>query len=245
MGRRQAVGITDGIAPADEGYLPGGGREARSKVRREEAFPPALFALGLHAKVQDGEASVPSDKVHILNRIIGGERDLNAEPPAQHPEYDRINAILQGRVAVSTLAPAIRQGGELLDAALQRLAASRETSVSVSLGHGERNKGATADVMTRVVEAMPTSLEHLSLRNCHELRDVSRLAGLTQLRTLDLFHCTKLETLPDLQNLTQLQTLNVGKCTQLRSLPDLGHLKKVDVNTSGCRMLGATSASHN
>jgi hypothetical protein len=219
LGARQALGLVDGIASADTGFM-GAQAEATSKALREERFPPALLDKGMRARVQDGQASVAADKVHILNCIIGG-RELDAEVLLDHARYEEINATLHGRVATDALKPAIVTGGAMLERALEALAVAHVTRLGVSLGV---TKEATVEVMTRVVAALPLSLEHLSLRGCEQLVDAPRLSALTRLRTLDLFGCTKLASLPELAALTHLHSLNVSYNSQLTSLPELAAL---------------------
>ena len=99
---------------------------------------------------------------------------------------------------------------------MEVLAASRETRVGVYLSGC---KEATAEVMARVVAALPDSLEHLSLIECTQLIEAPRIAALTQLQTLTIADCKQLTSLPDLSALTQLQKLDLGKgarkCDQL------------------------------
>ena len=152
MGQRQAVGLVDGVAAADTGFV---GAEAAASIKsvREAAFPAALVDKGMRARVQDGKASVEADWRHILNSIA--KRPLDAEVAAEHEAYEAVNAILHGRVAADGLRAAIEAGGETLERALAALAASRVTRVGVNLIGCMQ---ATEGVMARVAAALPTSL---------------------------------------------------------------------------------------
>ena len=69
--RRHAVGITNGLAERD------GNEEFRFsniKAKREQAFPLQLVRQAFDFEVQDGQASVSSDRDHILEYIKGNVR---------------------------------------------------------------------------------------------------------------------------------------------------------------------------
>ena len=224
LGERQAVGIVDGLAPADTGYA-GTRNEKAMKSEREAHFPKPLLRLAMSARVEEGEASVASDCKHILNCIVGGGRDLNAEVVPAHESYEEVNRILHGRVAADSLRHAFEEGGEMLEASLVALEASSVKRVSVYLQECEA--AATTEGHERIVAALPSNLEELTLIGCHTLRKAPRLAALTQLKTLNLFNCSNLKELPDLSQLTQLETLNLQFCRSLSAMPKL--LRKVKV----------------
>ena len=230
---RDAVGLVDGIAPADSGRS-GPHIETTTKYFREKEFPVALIDKGMRARVQEGQASVDADKQHILNAIIGG-RELNATVPAEHPRFEEINATLNGRVAADAMTAAIEAGGATLERALEALKAGRATIFCMYL---QDCKEATAEVMARVVAALPDSLEHLTIRNCDTLTAAPRLSALTRLRTLKFVRCRQLASLPELSALTQLQTLHLRTCEQLASLPELEALTQLrELNLVYCDKL--------
>ena len=55
---RSAVGITDGLAAADM-------NQARVKAERERHFPSAVNRKAIGTKLQDGQATVESDRRHV------------------------------------------------------------------------------------------------------------------------------------------------------------------------------------
>ena len=55
---RAAVGITDGLAAVDM-------NQARIKAERERHFPPAVIRKAIGTKLQDGQATVESDRRHV------------------------------------------------------------------------------------------------------------------------------------------------------------------------------------
>ena len=119
-----AVGITDGVVAADRGYSPdydltslndvGVYSEAGEvKANREAGFPKLLVDKAIRAQTQAGKASVDADRRHILNTIIG-EKDLDAEAPTDHANYEAINALLNARAccdASSSAAPMWQREG--------------------------------------------------------------------------------------------------------------------------------------
>lgn len=228
LGERRAVGLVDGDAPADAGYADNPGTRCRNqmpmKAEREAHFPKALLRLALGARVEDGEASVAADRKRILNCIVGGGRDLNAEAPPSHERYDDVNSILHGRVAADALRAALEEGGVMLEAALAALQASSVKRVSVYL---QESKAATIEGQERIAAALPVTVEDLTLIGCLTLRTAPRLAELTQLKALNLFNCASLTELPDLSKLTKLETLNLAFCRSLSAMPKLP--KKVKV----------------
>jgi hypothetical protein len=58
-------------------------------------FPPEVATSGALTRVQDAEASWPSDKTTILNHIVGSA-DPSSEPPTEHATYDKMNRTVQG-----------------------------------------------------------------------------------------------------------------------------------------------------
>ena len=226
-----AVGITDGTAAADNGL-------SSLKAAREASFPPAMLMLGLQARIEDGEASVESDKIHILN-AIAAVADLNASPPLQHGRYDFTNATLRGRLAASSLRQAIIAGGSLLDACLLALTASPDlTDLEVDLTGVAQ---ATTEVMARVGAALPDSLVNLEIVGAREMNELPSASRLYRLKKLALQKCYGLKQLPSLEGLSELQYLFLGECAALTALPAglerLGGLKQLLL--SGCRSLTA------
>jgi hypothetical protein len=226
-----AVGITDGTAAADNDL-------SSLKAAREASFPPAMLMLGLQAHIEDGKASVASDKTHILN-AIAGVADLNASPPTQHSRYDFTNATLRGRLAASSLRQAIIAGDALLDSCLLALAASPDlTDLEVDLSGVTQ---ATAEVMARVGAALPDSLVNLEIAGAREMLDLPAASRLRHLKKLSLQKCYGLKQLPSLKGLTELQYLFLGECAALTDLPagleGLGGLKQLLL--TGCRSLTA------
>ena len=50
-------------------------------------------------QLEGGEASVAGDRTHILNSLV----DLDREPLAAHPNYDKVTSSLRGRIAAAVL----------------------------------------------------------------------------------------------------------------------------------------------
>ncbi len=72
---------------------------AASKAHRQARFPVRLLQAAFRIKVEDGQASVETDKRHILNYLTC--MPLDSEPPRTHAQYDRINKLLHAHYAGS------------------------------------------------------------------------------------------------------------------------------------------------
>ena len=90
-GSSRAVGITDGLAVTDDA-------SAQRKAKREMHFPPEALANALSVQLHKGQATVESDRVQILNAIIGDGRDLDAMPPQEHARFDAMDTLFRRRV---------------------------------------------------------------------------------------------------------------------------------------------------
>ena len=251
-----AVGLVDGLCPADESY--GGMHTALAKSLREQPFPASLQLRGMTARLQMGDASVEEDKKHILNSIA--RRPLNDAYVKENPYYEEVNDVLHGNVAAGSIRLAIVEGGRMLDVTLEALRRSSVKRVGVFLQDCDQ---ATSSVLERVFEALPATLLELSVMNskhldaapvaafkklrtlclcgCESLVSVGGLAGRSRtLHRLDLSHCPRLERVPGLAALTELIELNLCGCMRLAALPDLGLLTSVkDVNLGGCARLAS------
>jgi len=99
-----AVGITDGTVGADgEAQFAVG-----AKGDREKEFPMDSGFRVLDFDLKCAQASVDSDRRHILNAIAGASADhLEGEPPASHDNYERVNRLLQGRFALGIFRTAV------------------------------------------------------------------------------------------------------------------------------------------
>lgn len=105
MARRKmrAVGLTDGQTPNDGP----GDLGAKRKAQRERDFPIEVAERLLNPRIETAAASVESDRVHILNSLIG-EKNLNEKlRPNGTPEYGRLNGKISAHYVVNVLPAAI------------------------------------------------------------------------------------------------------------------------------------------
>jgi len=112
---RDAVGIISGGTPCDGGV-------ARVTSLRESYFPTDLIRKSHTIKIELAEASRDSDRKHILNSIVRN-KNLEADPPTTHPNYDAVNDAVKGAFAASLpiLKAAAAAGGEEWTDTLDRL----------------------------------------------------------------------------------------------------------------------------
>ncbi len=116
---RDAVGIISGGAP---------GELAEYTSIRESHFPTELILKSRDIKIEAAQASQESDRVHILN-CIAGNRDLTADPPLTHPNYDKVNDAVKSAFAASmpALKAGLAAGGEEWKETLIRLSKGLRT----------------------------------------------------------------------------------------------------------------------
>ncbi|CAE8718605.1 unnamed protein product [Polarella glacialis] len=241
--------IADGLTPHDiaegEQYGPdyqGGSRGYKS--RREEHFPLQLCQKALEVKVENAEASVASGRIHILNSIAG-LKDLDGEPPAEHPGYAHTNHVLHGRFAAAIYRPALENASKLcggMPGKLQRALSCypcQELVLSFfeceNLDHGS---------LAGLISAMPDCLESLELDftscntlvspSCREsdegpgsppLSELSGFAHLSLLKSLNLdfsrcWYMTDLDIFESFEGLVSLTDLWVdfSMCQRLRDI---------------------------
>jgi Leucine-rich repeat (LRR) protein len=238
------------------------GHTAASKAHRQARFPVKLLQAAFGIKVEDGQASVETDRRHILNYLTG--MPLDAEPPLTHAQYDRINKLLHAHYALGGLPRCFAEGGEALEQCLAALRASPPTDrfvvsapfddatveqlidlLSPTLQHLEMPRAS----MTVVPEAVGkfTALRTLTLSGCEKLTALPESVGnLGALQTLDLKGCYNLTALPEsVGNLGALRTLDLNKCYSLTALPEsVGNLGALHtLNLSACSKLTALPES--
>ena len=238
---QQAVGLVDGLAPADAA-LYGEAHTATVRSFRERLFPPWLLGMGVRATLQDCNVEgCPIDQQLILSCVLDDSRIdyQHGFEGVLSQQVEAANALLQERIAASSLRAAIQAGSEVLDTVLGVLAKSCRNvqRVFVEL---ETCEQATPEVLARVGSALPADLQHLSLLSSKYLVSVPEISMLTQLRTLSLAGCKALTKLPDLTAMANLQTLELWGCEGLISLPDLSSLGQLQtLKLRGCKGLQA------
>jgi len=88
---RDAIGIIAGGTTSDGGHIP-------SITAREKFFPFELITKSLSINVQEAKATKDSDRIHILNSIIGNSGDMiTNKPPEAHAQYNAVNDVLRRR----------------------------------------------------------------------------------------------------------------------------------------------------
>ncbi|CAB9519843.1 expressed unknown protein [Seminavis robusta] len=122
--RNFPVGITDGLAASDKwitnrstGLLDFSVEtgSAESKSSRERSFPSIMMDQALSIQLETAYATEETDKIRILNYIIG-ETDLDKVPtPTTHEKFNEVNALLRGKFAVSGYARAVDAGEDMTE----------------------------------------------------------------------------------------------------------------------------------
>jgi len=151
------------------------------KVLREQVFPTKLLHAGIYVKLEEGSASIASDKEQILNIMSRPYSKLSAEANenALDMAVRRANGALNSYFALAAWPRAVRRGnvrdfdaknpGQLNLAEVLRKDHARRT-LSLSLGHVLE----TDDAEVRcLASALPPNLVELQLcfEGCHKITD--------------------------------------------------------------------------
>ncbi len=185
---------------------------AALKAHRQARFPVGLLQAAFDIKVEDGQATVETDKRHILNYLTG--MPLHSEPPRTHAQYDRINKLLHTHYALGGLPRCVAEGGEALEQCLAALRAAPPTDRFVVSAPFD---DATVE---QLIDLLPPTLQHLELPSARLTVVPESVGKFTALNTLSLFRCKKLTALPEsVGNLGALLTLDLSYCDSLAALP--------------------------
>ena len=152
-----AVGITDG--PAEVDLLHEYPNDAKHK--REKRFPLDLTTQVLDIKLQEGKTSRPEDRKRILNSIAK-QKNLNQEPPAEHPEYEVLNGRLRGMVAHASLRDALedKNSAKLLKKYLDHMHRCDLQTMVLSF---DSCKGVTDKFVEQLADTIGEQLTEISL----------------------------------------------------------------------------------
>jgi len=166
-----AVGLVEGDAPDDAVMK---GPPGFIKRFRESKFPLSLAEAALRLSIETSQASVESDRVHILNRMISSasNADLKATPQMDHPRLKELNFVLRSRFAAGSLRAAIEKGGETMDIFFKALKAGRMRRLS--LGFSDC-RAFNSEVAEQLVAHLPQGLEQLEISHANHFQAGSAL----------------------------------------------------------------------
>ena len=211
---------------------------AARKAHRQARFPVGLLQAAFRIKVEEGQASVETDRWHILNSLTG--MPLDSEPPLAHEQYDRINKLLHAHYALGGLPRCYNERGEALEQCLAALRAAPPTDRFVVSAPFD-------DAMVeQLIDLLPPTLQHLKMPRAGMTVVPKSVGKFTALRTLGLCGCWNLTALPEsVGNLGALNSLMLNGCRKLTALPEsvgnLGALLTLMLN--GCSKLAALPES--
>ena len=154
---KRAIGLTDGLAAVDAGN-PG------AQAARQLGFPTSVLHAMYTTRVQDGGQTLPSDKVHILNAVVGSA-DLECTPEVNHERYHELNMKLLNRVVHLAMGTALAQGADERTRLFKVIARSALTELCWQSLHGTDALPAYVNesLMVELFEAIPESLTLLKL----------------------------------------------------------------------------------
>lgn len=175
--------ITDGLVAAEvkmEQLQEGKGFIAKSA--REESFPIDLIRYGVGLRLEAAEASVASDKQHILNCVCG--HPLDGEPPANHFNYSQLNQRLRSIFALAGWRKAATLG-IVQELGLQRVLLEDSSRAAVELDLYDCKTIGDADLAT-FAAGIPPQLKELSINMTRTSVGNEGLASLAQSLPLHL-----------------------------------------------------------
>ena len=143
------IGIVTGLAAVDGSGYPYFPNALKAKSAREAGFPGDLTMKGLTFDCAKGEASVDADRNRIMAAIGAVE------------EQQQLNWSLHGRVAAASLRPALEQGGELAELAIDAIKKGR--LVRFELAMTESKADTVENVQSLVLALDPETLQQLAL----------------------------------------------------------------------------------
>lgn len=237
----RVYGLTDGIAATDKG-------SASAQARRQAKFPSHIMRAALTARIQDGDATVPSDRRHLLNSIVGLPSDeLETPPLEEHHEYHVANQALVAKTVHLCIDVALSQGQVERQKLLLALTRSMLEEFSHCFLHGSSpSRGFSEPVLSELLEALPDTLCKLELVLPFPTLPQSLPNGyahLVHLLCLNLSDSVYLEVLPDwIIELRNLKHIFLQRCVQLRTLPRkmcelFSAYKDIIIDLTGCAQI--------
>uniref|UniRef100_A0A7S1SBY0 EF-hand domain-containing protein n=1 Tax=Alexandrium catenella TaxID=2925 RepID=A0A7S1SBY0_ALECA len=239
-GRKRENGV-DVVATcvSTTGEMPVDGGHSGIKTMRESFFPPALLGKAMGVRLEEGRASVESDRTHILNAVVGAE-DLDAAPPREHERYAALNKLLCAKMATGALRNAIDAG--LAESYFAKLG---NTDLKVFQLDVSKCKAFTAEIADQLAKALPATIEELTLTGTALATIPDELQKMSKLRRLNLRCNGELQKLPEwLGDLSELAFISVAECKRFTALPQSMHklAKQHPVTLDLCNApLGPTS----
>ena len=156
---RKAVGLCPGGAPCDK-------IGTHARANREKYFPFHLIKSSIQVQVENAAASVDSDRVHILNAIVG-QTNLNKEPPKSHPNYTSLNETLIANFAASegVLQSALQAGGDEWEAVLKAMSKGQPilNEMTFNFEKGLGWDGMTTDQAVQMIHHLPLSVAEMQI----------------------------------------------------------------------------------
>merc|ERR1711862_247703 len=134
---------------------------------QEEHFPFQLILHSLTTTIETVASSIPDDRCHILNAIIGNTEDqLDDEPLPAHTNYEKLNMLIRGSFASSygVLLAAYRRSGDDWTTILSAMSKGGATNMTFDfLRRGWDTM--TSDAFAELISHLPISIKSLTIVN--------------------------------------------------------------------------------
>lgn len=205
------------------------------KTRREEQFPVHIMREGLSVTIVEAEASLESDKKHILNIIVGKSQKERVD--TEHPLYTQLDRRLRARFAMLSMRTALQQQVDITDAGFLPIAKAIREDIHrdvlhLNLSSCWRMKEGEIEVIKSCIppKGRIRSLS-INLTSCHQLTRIpdftAQVAKLDHVRdfSMDLSNCLNIQGLGELGEMGE-------RFSRIRSL------QFINLNFRGCTNIG-------
>jgi len=205
---RKALGIISGGSTSDLTF-------SDRITARETAFPFELIKKSLSIQVESAESSVESDRIHILNSIVGNpSNELNNTPHTTHNKYAELNDTLRGNFASSaaSLQRAAKEGGEVWKRMIEALSkGSVRGEMVFDFDPDGPWSGLTAVQATELVAHLPLTIDELTIYSDYGIEFmralIERVLEFHNMKYLDIFQTSVMERVKKFHNLERLGIL--------------------------------------
>jgi len=134
---------------------------------REKSFPYEVISKALNIEVENADASVEDDRVHILNSIIGRSKaDIDIAPPKEHATYITLNDSLKSIFAASqaSLQGAAKSGDEEWLKMLVALSkGTKKDRMGFDFGSAGEFSGLSTTRAIELVSHLPLTIKKLTI----------------------------------------------------------------------------------
>jgi len=158
---REAVGVISGGVTSD-------GDDTRQIIARERSFPFELMKKALYIKVEEAESSNETDRIRILNSIMGRSgNELNDAPADTHESYNDLNNVIRAAFASSEAILRVatkKDDNEWMDILCALSNGTNKEQMEFDFGPNDNWSGLNLTRATQLISHIPLTIEGLVIR---------------------------------------------------------------------------------